>query len=325
MNHCLLWSPDYLARSAGQAHVPLMFWLVDLLKPRQTLSLGGAEGVVHAAICQAAARNALNCDCRVHLLHPANERFIRHISKHYADFSLPVGDLADIEEQSVDVITIHVTSSERAKEIDWDAIYGKLAETGVCVIYGPSLEQIPRHALHGAEQKDLLHLGESERAARLVLGTKAPSVLRELIENHTAKSDLEKLLSHRADFLEQANAVRDFPPLMPDPTAPEFVEPMSLDEARAQIAHLIELHATDLETLAARLEQERTTQNAREEEHLSDVARMEEELKRKDVMLEALNQKVSELSAEPQQQRAPAGPLSLLKRVVHVMSGRNVE
>ncbi|WP_205518751.1 hypothetical protein [Pseudotabrizicola algicola] len=58
----LFWRPRYLRDGASLHHLPFLFWLVDTLRPKSFVSLGGGDGVVHFALCQAAEK--LDLDAR---------------------------------------------------------------------------------------------------------------------------------------------------------------------------------------------------------------------------------------------------------------------
>lgn len=52
----LFWRARYLRPSGMLPHLPLLFWLVDVLRPRQVVSRGLGDGVAYFAACQAIDR-----------------------------------------------------------------------------------------------------------------------------------------------------------------------------------------------------------------------------------------------------------------------------
>ena len=58
----LFWRPRFLRDAASLHHLPFLFWLIDTLRPKSFVSLGGGDGVVHFALCQAAEK--LDLDAR---------------------------------------------------------------------------------------------------------------------------------------------------------------------------------------------------------------------------------------------------------------------
>ena len=50
----LFWKPRFIAPSPVLAHVPFLFWLAGVMRPRRAAVLGAGDGVAHFVLCQAA-------------------------------------------------------------------------------------------------------------------------------------------------------------------------------------------------------------------------------------------------------------------------------
>ena len=60
----LFWRARYVQRSDFLHHLPFLFWLVEAMRPAQTLVLGMGDGVAHFAICQAVDKLDLATRCQ---------------------------------------------------------------------------------------------------------------------------------------------------------------------------------------------------------------------------------------------------------------------
>ena len=112
----LFWRPRYLRGSALLHHLPFLFWLADLQRPRVTVTFGLGDGVGHFALCQAMDR--LGAEARGHGLDERapdaggpDAQVIDYNTAQYADFSqLHRGDPRDIvhgfDDGSVDLMLI---------------------------------------------------------------------------------------------------------------------------------------------------------------------------------------------------------------------------
>lgn len=313
--HSLFWTPDYLEPSAGVGQLPLVFWLADALRPRAALSLGGSAGVVHLGLCQTAQRLALDCDCHFHLAQPPSEAFMRRSTGEYAAYSRPLGPLEDLDDSSLELICVHVTDTARGAEIDWHRLRSKLTPAGVMMIYGAGVDAphapLPRLATAPLEGGSSLWLGQGGRASLLLFAPEVPTALRDLSDLATPQGDataldaVKALLEHQAQHLELELHRRSLPLLSPDPTAPALPAPQTLEEARAQIALLVESHATDLDSLGDQLARHGDEIAALKGEHQHALGQLQAELARKDTMLETLNQRLGEMQ---QTDSTPASP-----------------
>ncbi|MBW3245423.1 hypothetical protein KUV57_22485 [Epibacterium sp. DP7N7-1] len=303
-NHSLFWMPDYLTESAGVAQLPLVFWLVDALRPNVVVSLGGHEGVVHLGICQAVQKLALDCTCYFHLAQPAGETFMRRCQDSYRECSRPLAALKDVPDGAVDLACVNVTDVARGEEIDWEKLHRKLSSCGVLLIYGAAVD-VPHHPLPAAAVALLsggsrLQLGGGADAAVLLFaatppaGVAALAALGEVDADPAGAAAVTALLRNQGRLLELERHRRALPILAPDPTAPELPEPQTLEEAKAQMAQLVELHASDLEQFGAQLEGHGEDIAALKAAHQKELADAKAELARKDMMLETLNQRLGE-------------------------------
>lgn len=330
-DHSMFWMPDYLDVSPGVAQLPLMFWLAEALRPKMAVSLGGQAGVVHLGICQAAQKLALDCSCYFHLVQPAGETFMRRCIDSYREYSHPLGALDDLPDGAVDLICVNVTDIARGEQVDWENLHRKLSACGVLLMYGAAVD-VPHHPLPAAavalpKEGTRLQLGAGADAVILVFADAPPAGVAALAALGDAGADpadaaaVTALLRTQGRLLELERHRRALPLLAPDPTAPELPEPQTLEQAKAQLAQLVELHASDLEQFGTQLESHGDEIATLKAAHQQELADAKAELSRKDMMLDALNQRLGERynnGAEVQGRAFEGGRLARLCRVLRL-------
>jgi len=251
-NSSLLWQPEFLAQSAAISSLPLLFWLSETLRPQITVSLGGQQGVAHLALCQAATRLGLEGRCLVQLDGPEAERFRRVRQDRFATRSAPVlpGRDGFLGAESA-LLTVNLGDGQQ-KNLGWMPWLQHLPPRGAAVFYGAEaagtriLEpMIPAGAL-------VLPLGCPKGPISLVLGADRPKSLAELAESAEAQDGLNGFLAHQEQYLQQSLERQALGG--PDPTALRLPEPQTLEDAKEQIARLIDQQAEDLDCLAQHLQ-----------------------------------------------------------------------
>lgn len=90
----LFWTPKYLFSSCSLEHLPFVFWLVDVLRPRESVSMGINKAVAHFAICQAVKQLDLDTNCQGFGSWGGNsgsrkipDGLQKHNTEHYKSFS----------------------------------------------------------------------------------------------------------------------------------------------------------------------------------------------------------------------------------------------
>ncbi len=89
----LFWRARYLKNSSFLPHLPFMFWLIELCRPKSYVALGVGEGVSYFAACQALDKLETDSHCHGIDTWPEAEsgripEALRNFnSEHYADFS----------------------------------------------------------------------------------------------------------------------------------------------------------------------------------------------------------------------------------------------
>ncbi|UWQ19682.1 class I SAM-dependent methyltransferase [Jannaschia sp. M317] len=143
-NKALFWPARYLAPDPVLHHVPLLFWLFDVMRPSSFLTLGNPSGVVHFAACQAADR--LDCDtqCEAFCPWPDNtvpETLTQYAETHFEDLSrLQAHSLKRaprrIANRSVDILFIDIAVTPDLGEALRKKWLPKLSDRGVVILHG---------------------------------------------------------------------------------------------------------------------------------------------------------------------------------------------
>jgi hypothetical protein len=145
------WRPVFLERSPWQPHVPFAFWLMEAMRPRNTVEVGTADGTSYFAFCQAVDRLGLDARCTsVSNAHTARARRnesaslidkIRdHNNEHYSTFSKliesePEDASALFSDASIDVLHLCVECDEQDYERLKEAWLPKLSDRGVLLLH----------------------------------------------------------------------------------------------------------------------------------------------------------------------------------------------
>ena len=129
----LFWRPRFQRDTASLHHLPFLFWLIESLRPKSFVSLGGGDGVMHFALCQAAEK--LDLDARGYGFGPWNEAaggdgggavpadIARYNAENYPDGSRlsasePHLAAGSFPAGSVDLLSVHLGSGRDAAEHD---------------------------------------------------------------------------------------------------------------------------------------------------------------------------------------------------------------
>jgi hypothetical protein len=83
----LFWRPRHLAASDDLWHLPFLFWLTDLARPRVFASTGMEDGVAYFATCQAMDRTGGGGRCHGITAGAPDPGLLAHNESHYADMS----------------------------------------------------------------------------------------------------------------------------------------------------------------------------------------------------------------------------------------------
>ena len=293
----LFWRPRYLRASPGLVHLPFLFWLIDLARPRIMAEIGTGDGVSYFAACQAMDRLGHGAGPGI-ACHGTGDwpdgavpdDLAEHNAANYADVSRLSGGgaralVARLPEGQVDLLSLHgVPDTDEALPADWAR---KLSPRGVVLFHGVAdwpgdgperraLEKLAMHhptisfeagsglvaVLTGADQPDRL-----TRLARLDMGVPGAG------EVHHVFRRLGAAIHHEwaaGDGAARADAAQ----------ARAAAAETALTEARAtgdaaarDLARLRDDHATqarDVAVLEARLE---GAEASRDNSGLSDVLR----------------------------------------------------
>ncbi|MBL9055406.1 MAG: hypothetical protein JNJ84_03930 [Rhodobacteraceae bacterium] len=148
----LFWRPRFLRDSAALGHLPFLFWLIDTLRPKSFVTLGGDDGVMHFALCQAVEK--LDLDARGYGFGPWSSDadaaatvpgdLHAYNDEHYPDLSRlsashPQAATASFPQGSVDLLALRLDGNVPVAELgdwlqrDW---LPRMSDRGVLVLHG---------------------------------------------------------------------------------------------------------------------------------------------------------------------------------------------
>ena len=137
----LFWRPRYVRASDDLWHLPFLFWLTDLARPRVMAAIGVADGVAYFATCQAMDR--LDRDKRCHGVSPGPvaPEVAAHNEDHYGDFSdLRPGTARSLAgwmaDGTVDLLSLHGVPDAATIAALSDEWPRKMSARGVIVLHG---------------------------------------------------------------------------------------------------------------------------------------------------------------------------------------------
>lgn len=137
----LFWRPRFLRPSPDLCHLPFLFWLTDLARPRIFASLGLGDGVAYFATCQAMERLGQEGLCHGLSADPAAPDLAEYNDSEYDDISRLFAGTARslagrMAEGSVDLLAVHgVPDAETIAALS-DEWPRKMSARGVIVLHG---------------------------------------------------------------------------------------------------------------------------------------------------------------------------------------------
>jgi len=137
----LFWRPRFLRSSPDLCHLPFLFWLIDLSRPRVFASLGLGDGVAYFAACQAMDRLGRDSLCHGLSADPPAAELRDHNDSEYGDISrLATGTAralaGQVTDGTVDLLALNgVPDAETIAALgdDWPR---KMSARGVIVLHG---------------------------------------------------------------------------------------------------------------------------------------------------------------------------------------------
>ncbi|MCB8889549.1 hypothetical protein [Vreelandella malpeensis] len=138
----MFWQPDYRGSSSWLEHLPFLFWLIEALRPQNTVELG-SDRVAHFALCQAVVKLRLNARCYTVLPDGQLEKVYdkEYATEHFASISQPLSTTAtraveQFAEGSVDLLLLHVEASDDSVDYLLERWLSRLSSQGVVVVPG---------------------------------------------------------------------------------------------------------------------------------------------------------------------------------------------
>lgn len=143
----LFWRPRFLRESEALHHLPFLFWLIDVLRPKSFVTLGGDDGVMHFALCQAVEK--LDLDARGYGVGPWPDGQLpaalrAHNDDQYPDLSRlfsegPAAAAGRVPQGAIDLLLVRMDGQTDEAELadmvkrDW---LQRLSARGVLLVHG---------------------------------------------------------------------------------------------------------------------------------------------------------------------------------------------
>lgn len=157
----LLWAPTFQERAPELDHLPFLYWIVAVLRPRRTVTLNIGAGAAHFAICQSASEYLTGAQCLGVAAQGTDlsDAFEHHSERVYPDLSSINGDVLHVIPDAHDIDLIVVETGLRQTLVadlieTWVPL---LSDQGVLLLFGvdetdpecdPVLQQLIAMAHH---------------------------------------------------------------------------------------------------------------------------------------------------------------------------------
>lgn len=147
----LFWRPQYVQHSAILWHIPFLFWIMEIARPRRYVEIGVGDGVAYMAACQSLHRLQVDAECHavgVWKDKQAPEQLASRNADLYGHFSRIMTDGIEYGHRhfaagSVDVMLIDLTlitadgkPAAAVVETLRDQWMSKLSEQGILLMHG---------------------------------------------------------------------------------------------------------------------------------------------------------------------------------------------
>lgn len=185
----LFWRPRYLAASDDLYHLPFLFWLTDLARPRVFASIGVTDGVGYFATCQAMDRLGQPGRCHGVTPGPPGADLVAHNESHYAEISRLIDGTArslagQLPDGTVDLLALHGVPDADTIAALVDHWPRKMSARGVIVLHdvaGWPPEGQARHYLDRlARDRPVISFEEGAGLVAVLWGADQPGQLADL-------------------------------------------------------------------------------------------------------------------------------------------------
>ncbi|NVO25692.1 hypothetical protein [Donghicola mangrovi] len=245
----MFWDPSYLHPSPAVKCIPLIFWLVQELKPKLVINFGGGAGVAHIATCEALSKLKIKGACYQHLTRPNTGEFVQLCSSIYSGLSRQLSGELSSNEKHIALLTVHLDTQEQAQAQDWAMWLKRLDRKGAAVVYGA--------AAFSAELDEILfeggfthfRIGDDGHPILLVFGKQPEGALLSL-SRHAPQDPVKDWFVH--SLVERGNSLAQSMQTLrtvDNPIDLPCEYPISLEEANNKIAQLIREHGQDLDSV----------------------------------------------------------------------------
>lgn len=140
----MFWQPDFRRASPWLEHAPFIFWLVEALRPRQSVGLG-IDAMSHLTLCQAVSRLKLDAHC--YLIgesadNPQEGELLDELAaEQYPTISQwlntsPTRAIQQFDEGSIDLLVLNVTPQDDSIDYLLDRWLSRLSAQGVVLLPG---------------------------------------------------------------------------------------------------------------------------------------------------------------------------------------------
>lgn len=196
----ILWRPRYVVQSTMLGQLPLLFWILETIRPRAVAQIGMGDGLVYMAICQALEQLGTFAPCvgiqpeQAPLLPPTLHQ--QHEAQ-YGDFSTLIsGDITAPPPQlgdGIDLLVLHQALEPEDLEAVLAGWLPRLSDRAVILICRPEMgsgDACAPHPDHEADSRVMTGLtAPGDRKLDVILhGANQPDRLLRLASSAQGKS-----------------------------------------------------------------------------------------------------------------------------------------
>lgn len=210
----LFWRPKYLADEPVLGHVPFLFWLAEVTRPRLIATLGLGRGTAHFALAQAAERLGLEATCcAVEAAGaPGLAAAAAYNAATYGDVSRvivadPAGAAGRFPAGSIDILLVQLPPAQETEARIVEDWLPRLSRSGVLVLPcpedGPEGGPLADLAATLATEDRLVEIGPPEPGGAalrvLLVGARRPErldLLARLRFGRPGHTDVQRVFAH---------------------------------------------------------------------------------------------------------------------------------
>lgn len=142
----LFWKPRFLTDALVSGHLPLLYWVTSVLRPRRVCVLGADNGVAHFAFCQALERLGVDAMCESFGFWPEAGTVPAALVKHQdmlydclsklMPYPTPNAAIEAMSAGNIDLLFCDLTALPSLDNITLQLLLPLLSDHGVLILHG---------------------------------------------------------------------------------------------------------------------------------------------------------------------------------------------